>query len=126
MSEELEQLYKEVILELYRHPLNKKDIPDADFRYKEFNPSCGDEIEIAVKFNGQDCVEDIGHTGQGCAISQAAVSLLTDAVKGKSKEELKRMTESDMLLLLPVTIPQTRLNCALLGLRALKNSIRSN
>lgn len=120
MSEELEQLYKEVILELYRHPLNKKEMPDADFRYKEFNPSCGDEIEISIKFDASNHIEDIGHTGQGCAISQAAVSLLTDAVKGKTKSEIKNMVESDMLLLLPVTIPQTRINCALLGFRALK------
>lgn len=121
MSFELEQLYKEMILELYRHPLNKKDIVQADARAREINPSCGDEIEIAIRFNDYDCVEDIGHTGQGCAISQAAVSLLTDAVKGKTKVELKNMTESDMLLLLPVSIPQTRMNCALLGFRALKN-----
>lgn len=122
MSEELNALYKEVILELYRHPLNKKNIQDADVRYTEVNPSCGDEIEIAVVFNGE-CVRDIGHTGQGCAISQAAVSLLTDAVKEKTKVEIKNMTESDMLLLLPITVPQTRINCALLGFRALKKSL---
>lgn len=120
MTEELEQLYKEAILELYRHPLNKKNIPDADVRYKEINPSCGDEIEIMMTFDNERRVLDIGHTGEGCAISQAAVSLLTDAVKGKTKDELRAMTESDMLLLLPVTIPQTRINCALLGFRALK------
>lgn len=124
MTEELEQLYKEVILELYRHPLNKKDIPDAEVRYKEINPSCGDEIEIMMTFDNEHRVFDIGHTGEGCAISQAGVSLLTDAVKGKTKDELYAMTESDMLLLLPVTIPQTRINCALLGFRALKHSIR--
>lgn len=125
MSEELEQLYKEVILELYRHPLNKKNIADADFRYKEINPSCGDEIEIAVKLDSAFCVADIGHAGHGCAISQAAVSLLTDAVKGKTIDQLRALKEPDMLDLLPVVIPHTRMNCALLGYTALKKSLRN-
>jgi nitrogen fixation NifU-like protein len=120
MTDQLEQLYKEAILELHRHPLNKKDIPDAHFRHKEFNPSCGDEIELTINCDTAQRIIDIGHTGQGCAISQAAVSLLTERVKGKMMSEIQEMTESDMLTLLPVNIPQTRINCALLGFYALK------
>ncbi len=118
-----EEIYKELILELYRNPLNKKALLEYDAVQKEFNPSCGDEIEIFVKFDKAGKVLDIGHQGQGCAISQAAVSLLSEEVKGKTKEEIQDMTEKDILEMLQIPISHTRIKCATLGLKTLKKCV---
>ena len=87
MSSELEDLYQEVILDHSRRPRNFGELPDAAVRVHGDNPSCGDEIHLAVKFGTDDEVSDLKFTGHGCAISQAAASLLTMKVKGKSRPE---------------------------------------
>lgn len=116
---DLDPLYKEIILDLYRNPLNKKVVPEATHKHKEFNPSCGDEIEIMIQFDEEGNVIDVGHQGHGCAISQAAVSLLTEEIKNKKRLEVESMTEKEMLALLPIEISANRMKCALLGWRAL-------
>lgn len=118
---ELDMVYKEMILDLYRNPLNKKSLSDFDFMHREFNPTCGDDIQIAIKFNEHGTVADVGHMGTGCAISQAGVSLLTDAIKNKSKEQIKQMSKDDVLELLQIPISHTRLKCALLGWSVLQS-----
>lgn len=120
----MEEIYKEIILDLYRNPLNKKALLDYDVKQKELNPTCGDEIEIFIKFSKDGTIENIGYQGQGCAISQAAVSLLTEKVKGKTKEEIKNMTEKDILNLLQIPISHTRIKCATLGIKTLQKCIR--
>lgn len=120
MSED--SLYKEVILDLYKNPLNKKVLLQYDVMQKEFNPSCGDEIEIQIKFDSEKII-DIGHRGVGCAISQAAVSLLTEEVKGKTKEEVKNLTEKDIIEMLQIPISHTRIKCATLGLKTVKKCL---
>jgi len=117
---EIDVVYKEMILDLYRNPLHKKIIKDPDFVRKEFNPTCGDEIELFLKFENGVVVE-VGHQGQGCAISQASVSLLCDHLLGKTKDQLKALTKDDALELLQIPISHTRLKCALLGWRALQS-----
>lgn len=116
----LDPLYKEIILDLYRNPLNKKVLLDYDVKHKEFNPSCGDEIEIMIKLDEEGNILDIGHQGQGCAISQAAVSLLTEEIKNKKRLAIESFTEQDMLQLLPIQVSPNRLKCALLGFKTLQ------
>ena len=118
-----EEIYKEMILELYRNPLNKKALLDYDAKYKEFNPSCGDEIEIFIKFDASGKVVDIGRQGQGCAISQAAVSLLTEEINGKTREEIKLLTENQMIEMLGIAISKNRLKCATLGFKAIQKCL---
>lgn len=118
-----EEIYKEMILELYRNPLNKKVLLDYDAKYKEFNPSCGDEIEIFIKFDESGKVVDVGHYGQGCAISQAAVSLLTEEIKGRTREEIRQMTEQNMVDLLQIQVSKNRIKCATLGLKTIQKLI---
>ncbi len=118
-----EEIYKEMILDLYKNPLNKKALLEYDAVQKEFNPSCGDEIEIFVKFDENGKVQDIGHQGVGCAISQAAVSLLTEEIKGKTKQEIQSLTEKDILEMLQIPISHTRIKCATLGLKTLKKCV---
>ena len=116
-------MYREIILDLYRNPLNKKVLADFDVERREFNPACGDEILVQIKFDESGKVIDIGHQGQGCAISQAAVSLLTDEVRGKSKGDLKGVDDNKVYELLGFEPVYTRQKCATLGLKAIINAI---
>ena len=122
----LDPIYQEMILDLYRNPLNKKVVPQATHKHKEFNPSCGDEIEVMIQFDEHGNVVDVGHQGQGCAISQAAVSLLTEEIRNKKRLEVESITEKEMLALLPIKIIHTRLNCALLGWKTLRMCLEKN
>lgn len=120
----MDALYQEFILDLYKHPLNKTVLNSFDVQHKEHNPLCGDVVELFIKFNKQNKISDIGWQGDGCAISQASTSLLTDHVKGKSKKELSKMTNDDMTELLGLkNLNPTRLRCATLALEALKKCI---
>lgn len=118
-TEQLNGLYKEVILELYRHPLHKKIVEPCDMRGRDVNTSCGDEIELMIRLD-KNIIADIGHQGNGCAISQAAVSLLADHILGKNIDEIKEMKSDLMNELLPIDIPYTRKNCAMLGWNVLQ------
>ena len=88
---DLEELYQEVILDHSRRPRNFGELADAAVRVHGDNPACGDEIHLAVKFDGNGGLEDIKFTGHGCAISQASASLMTTKLKGKSREEVGEM-----------------------------------
>lgn len=123
MNQPLDPIYQEMILDLYRHPLNKKALKIYDAKRREFNPACGDDIEIMIKFTADGRIEDIGHQGVGCVISQVSASLLTDYVKGKTKKEILKIDDKKMLELLGISVTYTRLKCALLGLKAIQKSL---
>ena|SRR3989338_581749 len=120
---DIDNLYRESILDLYHHPLNKKVLADFDVEQREYNPLCGDDVTVRIKFDKRGTVLDIGHQGTGCAISQAAVSLVTDAVRGKGKGEIEKMNESDVYKLLEFEVIYTRRNCATLGLKAIQKAL---
>ncbi len=120
-----EQMYKENILDHYREPHNTGRIADATFSHKELNPSCGDTIELFVKLEGGK-VADARFDGHGCAISQAAVSMLTDHIKGMDVEALGALSKDDVFRLLGVEIGMTRLRCALLGLKTLETGLQEH
>ena len=82
----LEELYKEVILDHYRNPRNKRDLPDAGLSCTKNNPLCGDEITVRARVES-GTVREVAFEGQGCSISQASASMLTEAVMGKSVDE---------------------------------------
>src|SRR5437764_4900501 len=88
----LEDLYKEVILDNYKNPRNKRPMPDAGLTCSRNNPLCGDEITVfATLQDGR--VADVAFQGQGCSISQSSASMLTEAVKGKPVEDAERLAE---------------------------------
>lgn len=120
MQEEL--LYKEMILDLYRNPLNKKELDNFSIEQKAHNPTCGDMVTVQMLVEN-DTVIDIGWTGEGCAISLAGVSLITDEVKGKTLEEVAHITQDDMIAMLGIPISHTRMKCALLGWQTIRNMI---
>jgi nitrogen fixation NifU-like protein len=115
-----ERMYREQIIDLYENPLNQGTLPDADFSYEEDNPLCGDVIRIDVVLDEQKRVADVKWSGQGCAISQASASLLTDDIKGKSLEEIQAYEKEQLLDLLGIQLSMTRIKCALLSLKVLK------
>ena len=117
-----EDLYREEILELYRDPLNYGKIKNADARFRDFNPVCGDEIEIFLALKDSS-IEQIKFEGKGCAISIAAASLLTEYLKGKKLSVAKNLKNERMLSLLPIKVVDLRLKCALLALKCVKKSI---
>lgn len=86
----LDDLYKEVILDHYRNPRNKRAMPEAELSCSKNNPLCGDEITIYAHVeNG--AVEDVSYQGQGCSISQASASMLTEAITGKTVEGAREL-----------------------------------
>src|SRR5574340_262874 len=118
MNEE-DELYKENILDHYRNPHNKRKIEQATIMCKELNPSCGDEIELFLKIEDGK-IADASFQGQGCAISQASVSMLTDAVKGKKVEDAGHMHEKEVIGMLGIPLGPSRMKCALLSLKTLQ------
>ncbi len=124
-------LYREEILEHYRNPQNFGKPKNFDVSSKQSNPFCGDEIEIFVKFVSKsegaklDHLEGVSFEGKGCAVSMAAASMLTEQVKGKTKKELTKFSEQDMLGLLGIEVSETRKKCALLSLSVLRDCLGS-
>jgi len=89
---ELDELYRELILDHYKHPRHNEQLPAADVVAEGYNPLCGDEIEMQLTFDG-DALSGIGITGRGCAISRASGSMMSDLVLGKSVDEIRRLTD---------------------------------
>lgn len=90
MNPELRELYQQVILDHYRNPRNRGKVESANRHADGVNPLCGDKISIHLKIEN-DTVQDIGFQGSGCAISTASASMMTDALKGKKKQEAEAM-----------------------------------
>ena len=85
----LDELYKEVILDHYKNPRNKREIPDAALRCSKNNPLCGDEITVFVN-EDDGTISDVAFVGQGCSISQSSASMMTAAAAGKTREEVEQ------------------------------------
>ena len=140
---DLEELYQEVILDHSRRPRNFGELPDASVKVHGDNPSCGDEIHLAVKFNGNGGLEAIKFTGHGCAISQASASLMTTKLKGKSRADVEQMLNAfhdlvttekstasknlgDLQVMRGVRKFPQRVKCAMLPWRAVEQALRQS
>jgi nitrogen fixation protein NifU and related proteins len=116
---ELDGMYREVILDHYKNPRGHGVIEDADAEAEGLNPLCGDEVAIFVSFDG-DRIEEVKFRGRGCAISQAATSMLMEMVRGRSAQEVADMSRDELLEEVGIPLTPIRLKCALLGLGVLK------
>ena len=118
---EFDQLYREVILDHYKNPRGHGELEGADAHAEGQNPLCGDEVSIYVAFGEDgDTIEEIKFSGRGCAISQAATSMLTEMVKGRSASEVASLPRDELLEEIGIPLTPIRLKCALLGLGTLK------
>jgi nitrogen fixation protein NifU and related proteins len=118
----MDDLYRDYILEHYRHPHNFGVLENPTASYEGSNPLCGDRITMMLDISS-GIVREVAFTGRGCAISQASASLLTDEIKGKSVEEVERMTPDLLLDLIGVEISPARLKCALLSLDTVAHAL---
>ncbi|MGA7098378.1 MAG: SUF system NifU family Fe-S cluster assembly protein [Acidimicrobiia bacterium] len=145
----LEDLYREVILDHYRNPRNQGHLSSPDARGHGVNPLCGDEVTIELSFDG-DRVVDVAVEGQGCSISQSSVSMMSEAIKGKTRDEIEELNRrfrdmmsldgdndpgidpdrpgsvlGDMEALQGVRKYPVRIKCATLGWNVLKDALNS-
>ena len=116
-------IYKENIIDHYKNPHNHGIIKNADIKYTENNPLCGDVVTVSLKLNGLE-IQDIKFTGRGCAISQAATSMLTEEIKGKTLKEAQNLKREDIVGMLGIEVGPVRTKCAVLGLVAVREGIR--
>lgn len=118
-------IYHEMIIDYSRNPINYGKMENPDVTYHDSNPLCGDSIDIDLKFS-EDKVSDIKFHGKGCAICMACSSVLTEITKGKSIEDVKKITKNDILNELGLEhLQAVRIKCALLSLKVLKYALYS-
>ena len=118
---EFDQLYREVILDHYKNPRGHGVMEDADADAEGMNPLCGDEVTIYVRFGeDSDTIDEVKFSGRGCAISQAATSMLTEMVKGRTATEVGALDKDELLEEIGIQLTPVRLKCAMLGLTTLK------
>lgn len=142
--DDLEELYNDLIMEHGMNSYNKKKLAACSFSDIGHNPSCGDEIELEIKLDG-DVIEDLAFTGHGCAISQASTSIMIDTLRGKTVEEAKELiktfiamikreetdeeklkTLEDAMAFKNVSNMPARVKCALLAWHTLEDIISKN
>lgn len=116
-------IYRENILDHYKNPRNRGPLPEADMTVEESNPVCGDKLKLMYKLDG-DRVSQIKFEGEGCAISLAAASMLTELAHGKTLEELEQIRDEDLLKEIGVPLSPTRVACGLLALSGLRKMFK--
>jgi len=117
----MDDFYRDYILDHYRRPRNFGNLEQFDVQAEDLNPLCGDQIRMQLKLE-DGVVRDVRFSGKGCAISQAAASMLTERVKGMRLSEVAKLSKDAVLENVGIGISPTRMKCAMLGLRVLKSA----
>ena len=116
-------IYADNILDHFRNPRGKSPLADATVTHEEANHACGDVLNVQLKLEGEQ-ITGLGWGGDGCAISQAGMSLLGEELAGKTAGEVLQLKKQDIYALIGVPIGPRRVKCALLGLHTVKNALR--
>jgi nitrogen fixation protein NifU and related proteins len=117
-----DSMYAEIILDHYKHPRNFGALIGGNAAARDVNTLCGDAIEMNLRIK-DGRIEDVCFSGSGCAISQAAASMLTEEVKGKSLDDVRKMDRASIVKMLGIDVSPARIKCALLSLKVLKIAI---
>ncbi|HRE47958.1 MAG TPA: iron-sulfur cluster assembly scaffold protein [Aggregatilineales bacterium] len=112
-------MYHEVILDHYHDPRNWGVLEPADIDHEEKNPLCGDRLRLTLRVT-DGVIAAVGWSGEGCAISRAAASMLGELLPGKTLAEVQQISKEDVLEMVGIPLGPVRLKCALLSLKTLK------
>ncbi|EHN08911.1 Putative iron-sulfur cluster assembly scaffold protein for SUF system SufE2 [Patulibacter medicamentivorans] len=118
----MDELYRENILDHYKRPRNWGVLDPADLEYEDKNPLCGDQLKVMLRVDDDRRVTEVKFDGHGCAISQAAASMASEELVGKSVDELLKLDQDFIMDLLGIEISATRVKCALLSLKVVKSA----
>ena len=122
-------IYREAILDHYKHPRNFGHLRSPDVAVQERNATCGDRIVMEIKIKGKglklNVIDDIRFSGEGCAISQASASMLTEFVKGMDMVKIRKLSRHDIEHMLGVFLTPSRVKCATLPLEVLQKAVVS-
>jgi len=119
----MDDLYRENILDHYKHPHNWGRLERADLEAHDLNPLCGDELTVQLAVDEQGVIEDVRFSGHGCAISQAAASIASEELKGMALAEVAELGADWMIELLGIPVSATRRKCALLNLKVVRGAV---
>lgn len=116
----MDRMYQETIMDYARHPRNFGRVAAPDVTYEDHNPLCGDQVRVELKLDPDGRITEARFSGRGCAISQAAASMLMESIEGKTLDEVRQIGRQEVLDLLGIPISMARMKCAMLGLKVLK------
>jgi len=109
-------MYRQQILDHYKNPRNHGGLPDPTFSHEGYNPSCGDELEFDIELaDDGETIEHVAWEGDGCAISQASASMLSQELHGMTLDEVADLDRDDVLDMLGVEVTPMRIKCAVLA-----------
>ena len=111
-------------MDLYKSPLNKGKLENSTHEFSKNNPLCGDEIAIQL-FVKNNIIDDVKFQGNGCAISMAAASMITEKIKNMNLNEVKSLNKDDILEMIKIPLSPVRLKCALLSLDVVKGALEN-
>ncbi len=112
-------IYQEELLDHYENPSNYGVLTNPNISHEEDNPLCGDKIRMDLMVDN-GIIKEVRFSGYGCTISQAAASMLTEKIEGKSLEEIKNISRDDIMDMIGIPLGPVRIKCALLALKVLK------
>jgi len=118
-------IYSQELLHFYKNQPHNKTLKKASLNGRDANLSCGDEINLEIKLNSEGIIEDIGYQSDGCVISTASISMLSESLIGKKIDDAVKLSANDYLNSLGVDLTISRQKCALVGYNALKNATKN-
>jgi len=122
---EIGDIYDDFIMDHYESPYHKGHLENCTCSHTDRNPICGDQVTLEIRVNDEGRVTDAYFHGKGCAISQAAASILCESIEGKTLDELSQFQATDMLKLIRVPLTASRQKCGLLSFKVLKTMLYS-